>query len=524
MTPQEFNAKVEEVSRTLFNYCMRKTSTREDAEDLSQDILLALSRSVSNLQNDEAFWGFMWGVAGNVTREWYRRRERRRTVALTEDIPADEEPYDYEVEEEREEIFRLRRELTLLSDRHRRATVLHYIYRRSVREIAGELGVSESMVKYLLFKSREKLKEGMFMERKLGTLSYAPKTLIPLYIGEGTNFFWDLMQSKPRQNILMACYNDALTPAGISLETGIPLPYLEDDIAVLVDKKVLLPDGSRLKTNVVLILEECRRAMDEIITPCGEQLSACMKQYIEDHLADLRAIGFVGADFSENTLRWQFMAELQRSLLDLNNAEMWANMPLDAWGGHSILWCVETYGGLFNYCTLDSRCGDEVLFCDYLPHPCGDHHHLFGNERKVNILCDIARGERTTLADFGTYDLDAVAELIRDGYVLHPDENAPLTPALPVYTTAQYAAVRALAEGFMQTEAAAVSAACLSDVAEVLRTYTPAHLHGQIDGVVRIDGTEGLVGSVVSRLIAAGFLSTAWTPGEMPGTRIVIAC
>ncbi len=33
MTPQEFNAKVEEISRTLFNYRLRKTSTREDAGD-----------------------------------------------------------------------------------------------------------------------------------------------------------------------------------------------------------------------------------------------------------------------------------------------------------------------------------------------------------------------------------------------------------------------------------------------------------------------------------------------------------
>ncbi len=70
MTSQEFNAKVVENPHTIFNYCMRKTATREDAEDLSQDTLLALSRSLPNLQNDDSFYGFMWGVV-------YERSSRR---------------------------------------------------------------------------------------------------------------------------------------------------------------------------------------------------------------------------------------------------------------------------------------------------------------------------------------------------------------------------------------------------------------------------------------------------------------
>ena len=68
------------------------------------------------------------------------------------------------------------------------------------------------------------------MERTLGELSYNPKTLIPLYHGEGPNSFGNFMESKIKQNIISACYNDALTVQQISLETGIPLPYLDDEI------------------------------------------------------------------------------------------------------------------------------------------------------------------------------------------------------------------------------------------------------------------------------------------------------
>ncbi len=88
------------------------------------------------------------------------------------------------------------------------------------------------------------------------------------------------------------------------------------------------------------------RAVCPICKTMTRSTALCGAWYMKDHLADFRTIGFVGEDFSENPLRWQLMTELHRSLLDLNDDNMWANMPHDAWSGHSTLWCVETYGGL----------------------------------------------------------------------------------------------------------------------------------------------------------------------------------
>ena len=45
----ELEARIAEVSKTIYSYCRAKTSTREEAEDLSQDILLNLIRSVDSL-------------------------------------------------------------------------------------------------------------------------------------------------------------------------------------------------------------------------------------------------------------------------------------------------------------------------------------------------------------------------------------------------------------------------------------------------------------------------------------------
>ena len=91
MTETELHEKITEVSRTIFSYCMAKTPTREEAEDLSQDILLALLRSAENIRDDRAFYAFMWGVAGNVYKQWYRKKLQNNTCELTDDIPAEDD-------------------------------------------------------------------------------------------------------------------------------------------------------------------------------------------------------------------------------------------------------------------------------------------------------------------------------------------------------------------------------------------------------------------------------------------------
>lgn len=110
---------MEEISKTIFSYCRAKTSSREDAEDLAQDIILELIKSSDSLRSDDAFYGFMWAVAGNVYKQWYRKKLKTVTCELTEDIPEDDSEC-----ESTDDIYLLRRELALLSEKYRRATVM----------------------------------------------------------------------------------------------------------------------------------------------------------------------------------------------------------------------------------------------------------------------------------------------------------------------------------------------------------------------------------------------------------------
>ncbi len=515
MNRKELHDKIAEVSKTIFSYCMAKTPTREEAEDLSQDILCELLKSAENIRDDRAFYSFMWGVAGNVYKQWYRKKLKNTASELTTEIPTE----DAFIEDENNDIYLLRRELTLLSEKYRKATIMYYVDGRSCSEISSALSVTENTVKYLLFKSRKILKEGMNMERNLGELSYNPKTLIPMYSGHGPNQFWDFMQSKIRQNIVSACYNDALTVQQISLETGIPLPYLDDEIKELEDKQIIIREGKHYKSNVIIITSECADEIERADTKYHEKIADKIEAFIKEKTLEYKSIGFIGRNFSESTLRWQLAAILFMAIQEVDYNEF--KVPKTGWGEPAYLWCVEKLNEkfVFNYSRVDGKHGDSLYFFDYWKDGKGkgNHHDFYGNDRYINIFCDICRGEKIT---FSEYDLEAVAEMIKKGYVIK--ENETYRAAVPIYTAEQYGIIVDMVSEFVSTELKSIINELDKTAIRILSEHTPKHLQEQVEGVASMDKFLNAVCIPATILIERQFLSTAWHPLEMPATYVVL--
>ena len=509
----ELHEKIAEVSKTIFSYCMAKTPTREEAEDLSQDILFELLKSAENIRDDSAFYAFMWGVAGNVYKQWYRKKLKNNICELTDNIPAED---DF-IEDNGSDIYLLRRELALLSEKYRKATIMYYINGRSCSEISSALAISESMVKYLLFKSRKILKEGMNMERNLGELSYNPKTLIPMYSGHGPNQFWDFMQSKIRQNIVSACYNDSLTVQQLSLETGIPLPYLDDEIKELEDKQIIIKEGTRYKSNVIVITSDCADEIERAVTKYHEQIADKIEAFITETISEYKSIGFIGNDFSENTLRWQLASILFMAIQEVGYNEI--NVPKTGWGEPAYLWLLEKWNEkhIFNYSHVNSKHGDRLYFFDYWKGGKGDHHDFYGNDRYTDIFCDLCREERKV---FSEYDLEAIAEMIKKGYVIK--ENEKYRATVPMYTFDQYNAVVNMVQTFISKELLPIVQELDQSAAKILSAHTPKHLQEQVVGIAAMDKFVNAVCIPATILIERQFLSTAWHPLEMPTTYVVL--
>ena len=526
MDHNETSVRIESCSKVIFNYCRSRVTTREDAEDLSQDILLELWKSADSLRSEEAFYGFMWAIAGNVFRKWLRKKAAREVRESPdeeiEDFPDGGDLSDAIVREEEDgDLFLLRRELGLLDEKYRRAALLYYRERRTCAEIAPILGTSEGMVKYLLFKARNKLKEGMVMERKLGTLSYNPVTLIADYSGNGVNRFSKFMTSKIRQNILWAVTNDALTAEEISLEIGVPLPYMEDDLAAMEEKQIVLRQGRRYLANVIVqtaaYVEECERAA----APLHEKIASSVAGFLERHLAEMREAGVNTASMHENTLRWQLATLVFRRICFTPKRTGLVTMPKTAWGDEAFLSCEEARPDkpshdIFWYSSVgDAR--DIIFFFDYRPKLCGNHHDFFGKEHRIALYCALARGEVGSPSDFDREALEALAD---EGYVRR-EENG-WSAACAVYTTEQYEKLTGTVASFVDAEILPILNRMQEDAERILAEHTPKHLRAQVPGIASGNVFVNGVCIPAERLIAEGSLSADWTPGELPGTFLVL--
>ena len=363
------------------------------------------------------------------------------------------------------------------------------------------------------------------MERKLGTLSYNPKTLTPLYNGSGPNRFWDFMQSKVRQNIVNACYNDSLTSEQISLETGIPLPYLDEEINAMTGKRILIKDGTHYKANVIIITSDCNDEISRCVSIYHEKIADIISEFLETRLDDFKKIGFAGNNFSENSLRWQLMtfvltaiSTYDTNIFENNDA---SELPQTAWGDYAYLWLVETdktvNNHIFNFSQQNSRQGDRIHFFDYLPNPKGNHHDFYGNERYINIICDIAKGKSD---NFSEYDLEAVAEMIRKGYVIMT--NGDYEVAMPVFTMNQYARAVDLVKEFVYEKLGDTIKDIDKSAAKILSEHTPKHLQNQVAGISGMDKFVNAGCIPTSILIERRVLNTNWNPLEMPTTFIVL--
>lgn len=65
---------VEENLKTIFAYALSRVSNKEDAEDLTNDIVLAVLQSTDKIRNPDTFYGYIWGIAANTYRSFLRKK------------------------------------------------------------------------------------------------------------------------------------------------------------------------------------------------------------------------------------------------------------------------------------------------------------------------------------------------------------------------------------------------------------------------------------------------------------------
>lgn len=516
----ELDTKIADIAKSLLSYCMARTSNHFEAEDLAQDIILEIYKSADNIRNTSAFYGFIWAVAGNVYKQWCKNKTRNKECELTDNLFDENELLD----DENSELYLLRRELTLLNEKYRRAVILYYIENKSCSEISKLLLISESMVKYLLFKSRQILKEGINMERNYGQQSYNPKGLSLLFWGNGTNRYYHLCDSKISQNILFACYNDKLTAEQISLEIGVSLPYMEDKLNELCEYELLKKDGNRYFTNIVILTRDFAKEVSIKTTKLREKIATIIAEAISKHEAEVRNIGFAGADMSNNSFKWQMVCFiLYNAIIENLQNKIKLTYSKDKFGTECFIWGSENgeqspWSSQFDFgiSNMEKETGDYIQFMDFPINGEMVHHYFANRQNAANVFLDIAKG---TTEKFSENDKALAADMVQKGYVISNEKGIFVN--VPVFTKEQYQKMKDIfAETSMNIADEAET--LMKTVTKILKEHTPLHLKRLTKDIAYLRLFEDAIAFPVSILFDQKYLLPYNNDGILPTTYFIL--
>ena len=135
----------------VYRLAYARTGSREDAEDVMQEVFLRLLRAGPSFADEAHARAWLIRVAANCAADLLRLPWRRREEALDGELPAPERPERGAVTEA----------VLALPARYRIPIHLHYFEGLSVAEIARATGRREGTVKSLLFRARALLRRAL---------------------------------------------------------------------------------------------------------------------------------------------------------------------------------------------------------------------------------------------------------------------------------------------------------------------------------------------------------------------------
>lgn len=157
MTDQTFERLARAYGDTVFRVACHALGSRQDAEDVSQGVLLKLYQTDKSFASDDHAKHWLIRVTVNDCRKLLRAPWRARTLPLEAwDGPAAEA-------EDHSDVLAA---VMALPCKYRVCVYLYYYEQYPIRDIAQALGTRESTVQTRLARAREKLKQTLSGEKE----------------------------------------------------------------------------------------------------------------------------------------------------------------------------------------------------------------------------------------------------------------------------------------------------------------------------------------------------------------------
>ena len=168
-TELSFEQVVRDHQAMVFRTLLRLTGSRENLEDLAQEVFLRLYKALPNFRGESLVTTYLYRITVNVAQNEWKRRKRsdRPLVSISDEVSAWEDRLEHpdrnaeQLMEEREFAGLVEELLQRLSGVERTVLVLYHQEERSYEQIAEALAMPIGTIRTHLHRGRKKLREGL---------------------------------------------------------------------------------------------------------------------------------------------------------------------------------------------------------------------------------------------------------------------------------------------------------------------------------------------------------------------------
>lgn len=164
--PERYAEIIERYQGKLFAYLYRLVGSRDEAEDLLQDVFIKAYRNLQSYDAERKFSSWIYRIAHNEAVNHIKRRSLKRFIPW-EDVTATKDKLEMSSVDEDAETSWIRKEtgqevdqaINRLPFKYRQVLVLRYYSDKSYEEISAILGRPVNTVGTLINRAKKKLSE-----------------------------------------------------------------------------------------------------------------------------------------------------------------------------------------------------------------------------------------------------------------------------------------------------------------------------------------------------------------------------
>lgn len=285
----------------IFRFCCKRVSNRYDAEDLSSEIICHVLDGMRKYPI-ASLDAWIWRVAHNRYAKFVDSKNKYPTILIGDDALLDAAASTYPAVDEEaalpeyQTVFRY---LHTLSSAYRDIFVDYYIGEMTVRQLAAKYALSEATIKWRLNVGRQKIK------KRIGE-----NHMNPIY----KRINWDTtrcngsmhadsyLHTQISRAICQAAYEKPLTVEEISISTGIPAMYIEDELSRLEYGDAVCKIGNKYATSFIVLRLQDKKSLEGVSASLVKSIADQLEELLKVEEDRVNNLDFYGHDFGMNRL------------------------------------------------------------------------------------------------------------------------------------------------------------------------------------------------------------------------------